>query len=140
MSATEGEQAATEGVQTRAAPVTTSTNPTNPRVLRENPRTHLKQTRRNTPGAPPPIVGGETPKRRLPWLQGGAQAPRLTGEPNSARIPLHQPNIITQAAVDALIANVYYGAHSAYWMPNKYLQFDPANTETDADIEHFARR
>ena len=22
-------------------------------------------------------------------------------------------------------------------MPNKYLQFDPANTGTDADIEHF---
>ena len=88
-------------------------------------------------GATPLIVGEETPERRSPRLHEGAQAPRPTGEPNSARIPLHQPNIITQAAVDELTANVYYGAHAACWMPNKYLQFDPANTNANADIEHF---
>ena len=111
--ATEGEQAATEGVRPQAEPVTTSTNPTNPHVLRNKPRTHLRQTRRNTPGATPAIVGEGTPKRRSPWLQEGVQAPQPTGEPNSAGIPLHQPNIITQAAMDELTANVYYGANSA---------------------------
>ena len=31
-----------------------------------------------------------------------------------------------------------YGANTACWMSNKYLQFDPANTGTDSiDIEHF---
>ena len=34
--------------------------------------------------------------------------------------------------------NVYYGANTACWTPNKYLQFDPANTGMEAvDIEHF---
>ena len=134
------ERAASEGVQTRAAPVTTSTNPTNLHVLREKRRTHMKHTRCNTPGATPSIIGGETPKRRSPRLKEGVQAPRPTGKPNSARIRLRQPNIITQAAVDALTANVYYGANTACWMPNKYLQFDPANTGTDADINIFGRR
>ena len=32
---------------------------------------------------------------------------------------------------------VYYGANSACWTPNKYLQFDPANTDANIDIEHF---
>ena len=135
--ASEGEKAATEGVRPQAEPVTTSANPTNPRVLRNKPRTHLKQTRHNTPGAPPPIVTERTQKRRSPRLQDGVQAPQPTGKPNSARIPLHQPNTITQAAVDELTANVYYGANSACWTPNKYLQFDPANIGTDADTEHF---
>ena len=67
-----------------------------------------------------------------------AQVPSGTGEPNSVRIPLHHPNIITQAAVDAVTANVYYGSNAACWTPNKYLLFDPANTSTNmCDIEHF---
>ena len=36
-----------------------------------------------------------------------------------------------------LAENVYYGATSACWTPNKCLQFDPANTGTDVDTEHF---
>ena len=56
----EGEKTATEGVGPPATTVTTSTNPTNPHVLRDKPRTHLKQTRRNTPAAVPPICSHRT--------------------------------------------------------------------------------
>merc|ERR1711966_341571 len=79
----------------------------------------------------------QAPTRKSPRLHGGDGAPRPTGGPNSGRIPLHQPNIITQAAIDRLTDDVYYGANSACWTPNKYLQFDPVNTGTDIDIEHF---
>ena len=83
----------------------------------------------------------EAPTRRSPRLNEGVGAPQPTGEPNSPRIPLHQPNIITQASVDILTVNVYCGANTAYWAPNKYLQFDPTVTGTDPiDIEHFVRR
>ena len=60
------------------------------------------------------------------------------GEPNSARIPLHQPNIITQAVINVLTANVYNGANTACWVPNKYLLFDPTISGTDlVNIGHF---
>ena len=115
--ASEGEEAATEGVRASAPTVSTSTNPTNPRVLRNKPRTHLRKTRHNTLGAASPLVTEEAPTRRSLRLHDGVGAPRPTGEPNSGRISLHQPNIITQAAVGLLTENVYYGANSACWTP-----------------------
>ena len=93
------------------------------RDLRQKPRTRLKQTRSNTPEAIPPITTEEPAVRRSRQLNPETAAPRPTGEPNSACIPLHQPNIITQAVI---------------WTPNKYLQFDPTITGTNAiDIEYF---
>ena len=98
---------------------------------------YLKQTRSNTPGAAPPIITEEPTARRSRRLNPETAARRPTGKPNSTRTPLHQPNIITQAAIDMLTANVYYGANTACWTPNKYLQFDPAETGTGpVDIEH----
>ena len=106
-------------------------------LCRSKPRTHLKQTRRNAPGAAPPIVTAEAPTRRSPRLHDRVGAPRPKGEPSSGRIPLHQPDIITQAVIDLLTEDVYYGANLAFWTPNKCLQFDPVNTGTDVDTEHF---
>ena len=60
----DSEKGATEGVGAPATPVTTSTNPTNPRVLRQKLRTHLMQTRSNTPGATPPITIEESAVRK----------------------------------------------------------------------------
>ena len=99
---TEGAEAATEGEQAPPVPITTSTNPTNPRVLASKPRTHLKMTRANTPGTLPQIVTEEPAKRRSKRLDPNLVVPLQSSEPNSSRIPLHQPNIITQAAVDAV--------------------------------------
>ena len=90
----EGEKGATEGVQQQPMPMTVSTGPTNLRDLRQKPRTHLKQTRSNTPGATPPTITEEPAIRRPRRLNPEAAAPWPTGEPNNARIPLHQPNII----------------------------------------------
>ena len=129
---------ATEGDQQQHMPVTTSTNPTDLRFLRQKPRTHLKQTRSNTPGAAPPIITEEPAVRRSRRLNPDTAAPRPTGEPISAHILHHKPNIITQAVIDMLTVNVYYGANTACWTPNKYLQFDPTIIGTNPiDIEHF---
>ena len=107
MPASEGEKATTEGVRAPSPVVTTSINQTNLHVLRNKPRTHLRKTRHNTTGAAPPIVTEEAPTRRSPRLHDEVGAPQPTGEPNSGRIPLHQPNIITQVAVGLLTEHVY---------------------------------
>lgn len=59
-----------------------------------------------------------------------------SAEPNSARIPIYQPNIITQEAVDAITANVYYNDDTYTWTPRKYLQGEK-DINYDRDIEHF---
>ena len=114
-------EAASEGGQGQPTPVATSTIPTNPRVLGQKPGTHLKQTQSNTPGTMSLVITEEPAVRRSQRPNLDAAAPLPTGKPNSARIPLHLLNIITQAAIDVLTANVYYGANTACWTPNKYL-------------------
>ena len=110
----EGVETATEGGKEQSTPVTTSTNPTSLHILRQKPRTHLNQTQRNTRGTTPLIIIEEPATRRSQQLNLEAHvALQPTSKPNSAHIPLHQLNIITQAAVDALTANIYYSANEA---------------------------
>ena len=138
MVAPEGENVATEDKQQPTDQVTTSTNPTNPRILNQKTRSHLKATRANTLGVAPLIVTEELTIQRSRYLNPSAQVPSATGEPNSTHISLHQPNIITHVAIDAVTANVYCGTNAACWTPNKYLLFDPASTDINmTDIEHF---
>jgi hypothetical protein len=86
----------------------------------------------------PLIVTEEPAKRRSRRLNPDGIIPILSKEPNSKRIPLHQPNIITHAAIDAVTANVYYGNDSDIWTPNKYITSNPAGAGTNhnCNIEH----
>ena len=126
----------TEDEGQAALSVTTSTNLTNPHILNQKSGTHLKTTRANTPGATSPLCTEEPSKRRSRRLIPDLIELLQSGEPRSSRIPLYQPSTITQAAIDAVTVNVYYGGDAATWTPNKYLKFDPANTDKNrCDIE-----
>ena len=137
--------AATEGVGTpatrRTLPhvVPTSTNPTNSRILSEKPRTHLKITRANTPGTTPAIVAPDPAKRRSRRLNPDVVEPVIITGMSSDRIPLCQPNLISQEAVNAVTESAVY-ANNAIWTPSKYLLANvstSAGSNLDGDIEHF---
>ena len=96
---------------------------------------HLKETGANTPWSTPPINTTEDRRRRSSRLNPQA-APVHSVESNSARIPLHHPNIITQAGVDAITANVYYNDDKYAWIPRKYIQCEKEKG-ADHDIENF---
>ena len=91
--------------------------------------------RANKPGSTPPITATRDRRRRSTRLN-TQTAPLNSAEPNSARILIHQPNIITQAAVDAITANVYYNDDTYAWTPRKYIQ-GKKEENADHDIEHF---
>ena len=137
---TEGEEQRTEGeegVETppQAPTVTTTTNPTNPRVLENKPRTHLKETKADTPGSTPPITAVNDRRRRSTKLN-PQDAQIHSAELDSARIPIHHQNIIMQADVDAITVNVYYNDNSYALTQRKYVQGEK-ETSADHDIEYF---
>ena len=49
---------------------------------------------------------------------------------------MFQPNIITQAAADAITVNVYYNDNTYAWTPRKYLQGEKEDVYTNHDIKH----
>ena len=115
--------------------VTARTNPTNTRVLGSKSRTHLKNTWANTPRATPPIAATEPSRRRSRRLN-PEDAPVQSAGSNSTRILLFQQNIITQAAVDAKMANVYYNDNAYAWVPCKHLQGEKEDVRAEHDIKH----
>ena len=143
----EGEKQSSEGetpIQRVNAPtITTSTNPTAPNTIRLQPRTHLRQTRNNTPGSVPPITNQDTvPKSR----RSARLNPNIVEDdnirptqPNSYRLPFTSPNIISQEAVNFLTEQVYYNEDPHTWTPSEFVSSSPTKVESslDVDIEHF---
>ena len=128
-----------------APPVTTSTNPTEPRVLHAAPRTHLRQTRGNTPMATPQIERPAPTRRRSPRLntEETAEPTVLTsyGTPNSERIPLTSPRLIAQEALNSLTYQVW-DTPDDRWTPRDILDHSPTERQSqenfyDVNIEHF---
>ena len=77
--------------------VTTTSNPTAPHVHRLKDRTHLKNTRSNTPGLLPEIETEAAPDRRSRRLNPDAiQLEEKAITPNSFRIPYENPPVISQ--------------------------------------------
>ena len=124
-----------------APPITTTTNPTAPRTIQGKPRTHQRTTRNNTPGAVPPIKSKVTAPRRSARLsQIEIIEPCIINKtPNSFRIPLANPNIISQDAVNLLTDNVFKD-NDEKWRPDAFITANPTGRNQnvyDADIEHF---
>ena len=84
------------------ASVTTRTNLINLRVLAQKPRTHLRNTRGNTLGSTTPVQSEEPAKRRSRQLNLPVEEPVMPATLSSKRIPLIQPNIITEDAINLI--------------------------------------
>ena len=97
---------------------------------------HLRNTKANTPGSTQTITTTESARTRSRRINYEG-APVYSVELNSTRIATFQRNIITQAAVDAVTANVYYDDNMYAWAPSKYLRGDKGNSNTNHDIKHF---
>eukprot|EP00984_Skeletonema_dohrnii_P002769 scaffold955_cov79-Skeletonema_dohrnii-CCMP3373.AAC.11 len=113
--------------------VTTSTNPTDQRTLRTKPRTHLRQTRANTPGQLPHIINEANP---IIDEEEHVRIQPIT--PNSTRLPIATSHIITQEALNAVTDQVYY-QDSMAWTPRDFLTAatNEIRQNYDVDIEHF---
>ena len=93
--ATEGAKESQQRVATEPKPVTTTTNPTNSRVLATKPQTHLRITRANKPGTTAPIATPDATNRRSIRLNPEEMMVEEATTPNSNRIPLYHPNMIS---------------------------------------------
>ena len=142
--ATEGgepdEQRVATDVATEAPPVTTTTNPTNSRVMAAKPRTHLRDTRANTPGTTPDINSPTTRNRRSTRINPTVMAVQEPTTPNCNRIPLYHPNMISQEAINFVTESVH-GTNMDIWTPEVFMTADTSSSHGtsnhDADLEHF---
>ena len=101
----EGDKGATEGEQQVLVPITTSTNSTHTHILHQRLRTHFKTNRAGTLTTLPPITtDDEHPKsrsrRKNPDYVDRANPIQRAKQRSH---PLHQPNIVTQVAIDLLL-------------------------------------
>ena len=126
---------------TMASPVTTTTNPTNLRVMAAKPRMHLRATRANTPGVTPPTPMTTAKKQRSTQLNPDVIVVEEATTPNSNRIPLYHPNMISQEAINFVTENTYYGTNMDIWAPEVFLMADTLlshkTSNYDTVIEHF---
>ena len=60
--------------------------------------------------------------------------------PNSNRISLYHPNMISQEAINLVTESAYYGTNMNIWTPDVFLTADTSLSHKtftyDADIEH----
>ena len=128
-----------------APPVTTTTDPTAPENVYAAPRSHSRTTRANVPGATPAINRPAEPRRRSPRLNldhGGWEYATLPCTPNSDRIPLAGPSLVSQEALNLLTSKVW-DAPDDTWTPRDILEASPTERPTagtnvhDVNIEHF---
>ena len=60
--------------------------------------------------------------------------------PNSNRIPLYHPNMISQEAINLVTESAYYGTNMNIWTPDVFLTADTSWSHVisnyDADTEH----
>ena len=121
--------------------VTTTTSPTNPNNIFLVPKTHQRKTRSNTPMTTTPIVRDEHKRRVLPRLNPGTTYEAPLATPNSNRIPLVAPHIISQEAINYLTDKVW-DCTTGVWAAKEILVEEATNTDhqnslQDVDIEHF---
>ena len=61
--------------------------------------------------------------------------------PNSIRIPVYHPRMISQEAVNLVTESTYYGTNMDIWTPDVFLTANTLSSHRtstyDADIEHF---
>ena len=129
-------------------PITTSTNPTNPQILQTKPRTHQRSTRTNDPGRLPPINDPNacpfTKPGRSCRLQNVEPVPIIPVNehaPSSTRIPYTSPNIISQEALNHIMACTDHETNEI-WLPNAFTLASPTapinqGNTGNIDIEHF---
>lgn len=98
-------------------------------------------TRNNVPMATMPIERLTQTRRRSPRLSPEAEFVEVAHTPNSNRIPMTTPNIISQDALNMLTSKVWDDT-STQWTPRELLEAYPKDMNTsgsifDVDIEHF---
>lgn len=119
---------------TDSPPIPTSTNPTHPSVHKTAPRVHSRVTRRNVPSTVPPITSPVSPPvRRSPRLN--PHLGSIIEETTSREFIGVRPNLISNAAINAITAKVYYSEDST-WVPTT-LQRLPVSDPLP-DLQQFA--
>ena len=83
---------------TRTLAVAITNDPTVLYVFIEKPRTHLRKTRRNTPGTLPKIITQAAPEQLSQWLNPDKfiVEEQTLVKPNSYRIPFNIQNCVSQ--------------------------------------------